>query len=369
MNGSDPEGLRVRVPPGLESIAAEELKTRGISVAESPGGVTMPLTHLHEVLLWSRVGSAVTRRMGTIRADRLPDGLRSLPWKHVIRRGQRIEVRAIGLRNRGIEKKCAAVVASMADPRNTRGARVPPARILLVARAGRVEVALVAANDLWKRGWRKIPGRAPLRENLAAGLLVAAGWSPDEWLVDPMCGSGTFAIEAAHRAIGRAPGGFRKFVAEFWPSFDSRAFDRSKKAARSAIGGTVRVVASDRSGSQIRACRANADTARVGRQIRIEQVAFEDLEPPAESGLVIMNPPYGQRLSASEKTYRFIGQQLADAWPGWRYAVLLPDASLVRCLPGRPHSSVMVDNGGKKVWLAVGAVSPHTSQVGGGRGR
>jgi putative N6-adenine-specific DNA methylase len=356
MSAPDPEGLRVRVPPGLEPIAAAELAERGIPAVETAGGITMPLVHLEDVLLWSRVGSAVTRRMGTVRAEKLPDGLRSLPWKHVIRRGQRVEVRAIGLRNRGIEKKCAAVVARMADPRQARGARVPPARILLIARGGRVEVALVAANDLWKRGWRKNPGRAPLRENLAAGLLAAAEWSPDEWLVDPMCGSGTFAIEAAHRAIGRAPGGFRTFAAEFWPSFDTRSFDRKRKQARAAIGGTVRVWASDRSGSQLRACRANAETARVARQIQMQQVAFEDLEPPAETGLLISNPPYGQRLAASESTFRFIGQQLADVWPGWRYGVLLPDASLVRCLPGRPRSSIMVDNGGRKVWLAVGVV-------------
>ncbi|MEZ4318632.1 MAG: hypothetical protein R3F61_14050 [Myxococcota bacterium] len=356
MTTADPEGLRVRVPPGLEPTAAAELRARGLVVKEEPGGVVMPVAHLQEVLLWSRVGSAVTRRMGTVKSDRLPDGLVSLPWKHVLRRGQRVEVRIVGRSTRGLDKKCEAVIAKRADPRQSGGGRIPPAKVLLVDRGGRVEVALVAGGDLWKRGWRKSPGRAPIRENLAAGLLLAADWNPTEWLVDPMCGSGTFPIEAAHRGLGRAPGAYRSFAAEFWPEFDAKAFERARKAARDASSGSVKVLGADRDPRQIAAARENAANARVDRQIRLEHTAFEDLEPPGSTGLVVMNPPYGHRLDATIKTYRFIGQQLADVWQGWRYAILLPDASLVKTLPGRPAVSIMLRNGGQQVWFAVGHV-------------
>ncbi|MCB9675709.1 MAG: hypothetical protein H6737_11365 [Alphaproteobacteria bacterium] len=357
MSTADPEGLRVRVPPGLESIAAAELRARGIEVTEEPGGLLTRVENLVEVLLWSRVASAVTRRMGTVRADRLPDGLVSLPWKHVLRKGQRVEVRIVGrVGRRGLEGKCEAVIAKLADPRQTRGARLPPAKVLLVDRGARVEVALVAGSDLWKRGWRKVPGRAPLRENLAAGLLMAAGWQPQEWLVDPMCGSGTFPIEAAHIGLGRAPGAWHGFAAEHWPSFDTAAFERARKVARAASGKSVHVLGADRDPRQIHAARANAGHAHVDRQIKLEHVAFEELEPPAKSGLVVMNPPYGNRLGATEKTYRFIGDRLAQAWSGWRYGILLPDASLVKCLPGKPAVTIMLANGGQKVWFAVGTV-------------
>jgi len=357
MSKAESDGLRVRVAPGLEPAAAAELAGRGLKVIEEPGGVRVPLAKLHEVLLWSRVGSAVTRHMGTVRANKLPEGLASFPWRQVLRRGQRIEVRIVGMPSRGLDRKCQAVIAKRADPRQARGGRAPAAKVLLVNRDGKVEVVITAGEDLWKRGWRRNPGRAPLRECLAAGLIQVAGWDPrTEALVDPMCGSGTFAIEAAHLGLGRAPGAYRSFAAEWWPCFDSTGFERAKKKARASRSRAIRVFGSDRDARQLAAARSNAENARVDRQISLKQCAFEELQPPDGSGLILMNPPYGQRLGASRKTYQFIGGQLRKAWSGWRFGVLLPDITLLGCLPGRPEVATMVRNGGQKVWFAVGRV-------------
>lgn len=353
MSAKQPRVLRLRVAPGLEELALADLRARGLKGEVEPGGVLFPLEALHEVLLWSRMGTAVTRRMGTVRPEKLPDGLVSLPWRRVLRRSQRVDVRLVGFNARGLEKKVAAVVGRLSDPSATRH-RAGDVRILLVKRSGRVEVVLEAARELFKRGWRKRPGRAPIRENLAAGLLTVAKWRPDEVLVDPMCGSGTFPIEAVSIGLGRAPGAWRSFACEAWPEFDAKAFAKRRQKARDAGQGQVRIYASDRSPRQLEDAKANAKSARAERHIRFENVAFEELEVPEERGLVIMNPPYGQRLAATESTYHFIGSVLADRWAGWRYGILLPDPKWVRCLPGRPRVSTMVQTGGRKVWFAVG---------------
>lgn len=350
------ETIRIRVPPGFEALAAGELVARGIPAVADAGGVEAPLSALQDVLLWSRIGSAVTRTMGRVPARQLPDSLRVLPWKRVLPPGQKVEVVLRELVGRGLDGKCAAVVARGASTRRLRAGGMPSCRVWLVNRDGKVDVAVEAAHELHKRGWRTSPGAAPLRENLAAGVLQALKWDPAEWLVDPLCGSGTIAIEGALAGLGRAPGAWGRFEAEWWPDFDAKAFEARRQAARKPTGGSVRVLASDRDARQIAAATANAARARVDRHVRIVTSPFEQLDPPAESGLVVMNPPYGERLQASLKTYHFLGAVLAERWAGWRYGVLVPDPTLARCLPGSPEVAVAFRNGGLRVWLLSGRV-------------
>lgn len=350
------ETVHVRVAPGMEPLATAELVARGVKAVEVPGGVDAPLASLPDILLWSRIGSGVSRVLGRVPANQLPDSLKVLPWKRVLGHGQKVEVELRELAGRGLDKKCAAVAArGAANTRLRRGAQ-PACRVWLVNRGGKVDVAVEAAHELFKRGWREQPGRAPLRENLAAGVLAALGWNASEWLVDPMCGAGTFPIEAATMGLGRAPGAWRHFEAEWWPDFDAKAFEARRQAVRKPTGGTVRILGSDRDARQMQAAIANAGRARVERHIRLEQVAFEDLDPPADTGLVVMNPPYGERLASSEKTFRFIGGTLTERWKGWRYGVLSPDPSFARCLPGNPEVALQFRNGGIRVWLLRGIV-------------
>lgn len=349
------ERVLVRVPPGLESLAAEELRARGLVVEVVPGGVDAPLSALPKILLWSRIGSGVSRTLGRVPAAQLPDILRVLPWKRVLGPGQKVEVVLRGLAGRGFDKKCAAVIARHASTRRLRTGEMPPFRVWLVNREGKVDVAVEAAHELFKRGWRTEPGKAPLRENLAAAVLRSLGWDRSEWLVDPMCGAGTFPIEAAGIGLGRAPGAWGRFPAEWWPDFDGRAFEAARQAARQVSGGSVRILGADRDGRQLTAAIANAARARVDRHVQLVGSDFAELEPPAASGLLVANPPYGERLASTERTFHFIGGTLSRRWSGWRYGVLVPDPTLVRCLPNA-EVSLGFTHGGMRVWVVKGTV-------------
>lgn len=347
--------VRVRVPPGLEELAAAELSERGCAVETVPGGVLGTRADLPKILVHSRIGSGVTMTLGRVRRDGLPDALRGMPWKNVLVSNQRVEVVLRNLRQRGIERKCQAVIARNAA-RRPGGARLPALRVWLIGDGDHIEVAVEAARDLWKRGWRTAPGRAPLRENLAAGVLRACGWNGSRPLVDPMCGSGTLGIEGALIALGRAPGGHRTFAAGFWPGDEKAAIGREqKKQSRSGAVPAIRL--SDRDARQLGAARANAERARVDRHVRIEQVAFADVQPPEQPGLLVTNAPYGDRIAATEKTFRHIGGVLEQNWSGWAYGILVPDVRLARFLPGANDTTLRFPHGGKKVVLVRGRIA------------
>lgn len=348
--------LRVRVAPGLEDIAAAELAAVGCEVEVVPGGVLAKEADLPKLLVHSRIGSGVTFQLGSVRMDKLPDALRGMPWRNHVNAGQKVEVVLRGVKGRNLNRKCEAVIARHAARGRGRGGRMPPVRVWLIGdgKGQKIDVAVEAARDLWKRGWRTLPGRAPLRENLAAAVLRAANWTGDEVLVDPMCGSGTLGIEAAHIALGRAPGAYRSFGASWWPNGVGKAIDQEKK--RKGKQKNARIWLSDRDGRQLHAARENAKKAHVDRHLKITELAFADLEPPSPEGLIVMNPPYGDRIAATERTYRAIADVLGHRWGGYRYAILLPDARLARFLPGQVDTGLFFPHGGKKVWLARGRI-------------
>src|SRR5690606_36128276 len=164
-----------------------------------------------------------------------------------------------------------------------------------------------AGDSLHRRGYRGPQGAAPLKENLAAAVLLRAGWpavaaAGNAGFVDPMCGSGTLAIEAALIAHDIAPGllrlrfGFERWLghdAELWASVRQRALERRERGRRA----DVRIAGFDRDAAQVRAARANAERAGLGGAVAFTQCALEDLPPaPVPTGLVAVNPPYGARL-------------------------------------------------------------------------
>jgi putative N6-adenine-specific DNA methylase len=203
---------------------------------------------------------------------------------------------------------------------------------------------------LHRRGYRTDVGEAPLRETLAAGVLALAGWRPDEPLVDPTCGSGTFVIEAALAATGRLPGARRAFACERWPVVDPAAVARLRAAERprpapAHLGG------SDVDSRAIAAATANAARAGVAGEVRlaVTPVAGAVL-PPGPRGLVVANPPYGRRLAprALADIYRAVGALARRG--GWRLAILGPDAALAEAA-GRPSRRLRLTNGGVPVGL------------------
>jgi putative N6-adenine-specific DNA methylase len=204
-----------------------------------------------------------------------------------------------------------------------------------------------AGAPLFKRGWRARIGAAPLRESLAGGLLLELGYDGSTPFLDPMCGSGTIAIEAALLAGRRAPGLGRTFAFEGWPGHAAArtVAVRERLDAMSRVP-PAPVLASDRNGGAVRLAGKNAEAAGMAGFVRIERRDAADVEPPPGPGTCLVNPPYGIRLDREvEQSWRSLGR-LIGRLRGWTVGVLAGDPALARLLPGRPARALEVQNGG-----------------------
>ncbi len=186
---------------------------------------------------------------------------------------------------------------------------------------------------LHRRGYREATAKAPIRETLAAALLLAADWRTDAPLLDPFCGSGTIAIEGALLARRIAPGLHRRFAFMEWPDFDAGLWRRvHADAAQAALPHVPSpILASDRDAGAIAAATANAARAGVAGDITFEQRALSAIEPPAEPGWVCTNPPYGVRVSeraALRNLYAQFGKVMRAKCAGWTVAMYSADARL-----------------------------------------
>ncbi len=204
-----------------------------------------------------------------------------------------------------------------------------------------------AGAPLFRRGWRARVGAAPLRESVAAGILLACGFSGDRPFLDPMCGSGTLAIEAALVAGRRAPGLGRTFAFERFPGHDAARAARVR-ARLSALARPVSVAirASDRNAGALRLARKNAEAAGVAEAIAFAREDAARVVPPPGPGLCAVNPPWGVRLDdAAADAWRALAA-LVPRLGGWDLAVLGPDRGLERLLPLAPIATTALRVGG-----------------------
>jgi putative N6-adenine-specific DNA methylase len=217
-------------------------------------------------------------------------------------------------------------------------------------------------RPLHRRGYRKATAKAPLRENLAASVLVASGWDPEsEALADPMCGAGTFGIEAAWMARDRAPGRDLKPAVIEWPGFPRKGFHQLQRELELGnVSNTVRIFSSDRNEGALKAARANAQRAGVEGDIRFQCQSINDpVELDCERGLVVLNPPYGKRigdLSRLHGLYKHFSKGLVQNYPGWRIAVVCPDKALAGRLAPGIQEVTRFRNGGIPVGLYLGEI-------------
>ncbi|HZA52365.1 MAG TPA: RNA methyltransferase, partial [Myxococcaceae bacterium] len=213
---------------------------------------------------------------------------------------------------------------------------------------------------LHRRGYRQEVSRAPLRETLAAGILRLATYRGDEPLWDPMCGSGTLAIEAAWIALRRAPGGDRSFAFQRWSGYDAAAFEAARAAARrrELPAPPAAIHASDINAGALGTARRNARRAGVLEhlQIRRADVTHPSELPPEPTGLLVTNPPYGKRVGDAgdlAPLYAALGALLRERLPRWRAAVLVPDLRLERALSLEVEDAFELLNGGIRCHLLV----------------
>lgn len=205
-----------------------------------------------------------------------------------------------------------------------------------------------SGEPLDRRGYRAVTTTAPVREQLAAACVLASGWDGRGPVVDPMCGSGTLLVEAAWIALGRAPGQLREgWAFERLPGFDARAFERVRREPISAPGPDVRLVGWDISAEAIRAARANLERAGVlDRAKLIRGAAFDGrLEPPPGPGLVVVNPPHGERIGTDTERWRALGDLLKQQFKGWKAAVLAGGPDRGKHIGLRPRRRIPVMNG------------------------
>ncbi|HHO52509.1 MAG TPA: hypothetical protein ENK18_16985 [Deltaproteobacteria bacterium] len=353
------------VQPGLEGLLQRELGALGLRGQTVEGGVIFDASTeaLHKVHLHARIPTRVWVRVGTFRAtslDALARGVRALGWRPYLHRRQDLSVRVttrssrLRFRDRIARKVEHAVCDAL---RSGPSGRRPHQGAGLLVRVidDQVEISVDASGEpLYQRGWRRDVGRAPLRENLAAAVLSLAGWRPDQPLLDPMCGSGTFCIEAATIAASRPPGQGRGFAFEAWPSHDRAAWARARQRSSPADPGAP-IVGSDRDRSVLDAARANARRAGVAARIGFEPRSVSELIAPAGPGLLVANPPWGERIRGAEATWRELGAALRGL-SGWRIALLVPRMPLLRHLGIRLERRATFSAGGIRIAVCTGVV-------------
>ncbi len=347
--------------PGLEPALERDLAALGLQgLRRVAGGVEFEGTeeHLWVANLGSRVASRVLLRVGTFRArgrTELTRKAAKLPWDRYLGPGHGFTVRATSRRSRLYHTGLLAEALTEAIEATTRATTArgsePSTIILLRGERDTFTVSVDTSGELLhRRGYRTHVTEAPLRETLAAGLLILGGWDPSVPLLDPMCGSGTIPIEAALLSEARWPGLGRSFAFQGWPSFDQGAFHGWLEALPHPTGHPgARISGSDLDETAVEVARRNAARARV--TVDFEVADFLELSPPSgQPGLVATNLPYGKRLSAGQ-LYGRIGQVLRARFQNWRVALLGPRSRSMRSFRLRWDRVTPLVNGGLKVAL------------------
>ncbi len=340
-------------PRGLEGVLCAELEQLGAqTVVAMPGGAGFagPFALCYRINLESRIASRVLWRVfhGSYGDEQdLYRAARELPWPDwfAARRTIKVKVSAQHCPLKSLDFVTLRIKDAVCDQfREATGARPsvdtrqPDIRIDAFLDHQDVTLYLDTSGEaLFKRGLRKAVTEAPLRENLAAGILRLTGWTGQQALLDPMCGSGTILMEAALMARHIAPGLGRRFAFEKLTNFDPRAWrelcevSRSRQAARTPLV----IYGSDLEGKALHAARANLEAAGLADAVALKQADVLALKPPAGEGVLVTNPPYGVRIGEEEALAEFyprLGDSLKRNFAGWRAYIFTADLRLPKLI-------------------------------------
>ncbi|MDE3150986.1 MAG: hypothetical protein KGL93_01935 [Gemmatimonadota bacterium] len=371
--------------PGLEPLVAAELTSLGDTPSLEPGGGGVAWTGDAESLcranLWLRTASRVVVRLARFRARafyELERHARRIPWERFVTPGSAVRFRVTCRKSRlyhsdAVAERFAAAIEHRLGAASAYSAREAAGdeeggeaerEQLFIVRIAHDECTVSADSSgalLHLRGYRQAVAKAPLRETLAAALLLAAEWKGDTPLLDPMCGSGTIPIEGAMIARRIAPGLRRQFACVEWPEFRREVFAGliAEAEERMLPRSPVAIAGSDRDAGAIDAARANAERAGVAADVEWSVRAVSAIEPPPTAGLVAANPPYGVRVGERHEIrnlYAQLGHVARRRAAGWRLAMLSPDARLTAQLGFAMRTVLTTTNGGIPVRMDVGEV-------------
>jgi putative N6-adenine-specific DNA methylase len=343
------QGFFASCPRGLEALLADELRGLGAQNAASvPGGVAFEgdMRTCYRANLESRLATRVLVRLARApyRGEQdVYDAALAVRWpewfseEHSIR----VDVNAIRSPLKSLEFATLRIKDAVCDRfRADRGrrpdvdTRSPQVRIHgFLDRASITLYLDTSGEPLHKRGYRKDAGEAPLKENLAAGIVRLTGWDASEPLLDPMCGSGTLAIEAAMMALAIPPGHARGFGFERLAGFDAKAWKEIREAAlaRAQAPRKLALFARDRYGDELKKARLNLEAAGLAPCVELKQADILDTSAPAGAGVLVANPPYGTRLgedAALAEFYPKLGDTLKKFYAGWRCYLFSADSRL-----------------------------------------
>jgi putative N6-adenine-specific DNA methylase len=379
--------------PGLEPFTAQELDRLVVSGSrltsrpeysaeeeergEEAGGVAFQGSprDIYRVNLHLRTASRVLIRLGAFYAAGFPElrrKARRLPWEDYLAPGKPVTLRVACHKSRlyhqaAVSERVAGAIADrLGRPapvvkfEEDAGGNLPQLIVVRLAE-DRCTMSIDSSGALLhRRGYRLATGKAPLRETLASGMLMASGWDRVSPLLDPFCGSGTIAIEAALLARQIPAGWNRRFAFMDWPSFDAEVWKTVLEEGKAAgPASSPNIMASDRDAGAVVTAQNNAKRAGVADGILFSCRSISAIEPPSGSGWVVTNPPYGVRVSRSRdlrNLYAEFGKVLRAKCPGWHVSLLCSSLQLLHSTGLEFSDTLSLVNGGLRVKLATGKV-------------
>ena len=350
--------------PGIEEITAKELRELGIERNVVPGGVEFEgdLKEVYLTNLWLRSASRILVRLCFFKAKHFAELVRKAskcPWSEFITPELPIKVRATSRHSKlyhtkAIEERILKAIKEAVgfEPKTT---TYEDEGTSVVVRFEN-DICTISINSsgalLHKRGYRVKDVEAPLRENLAAAMVLYSGWRGETPLIDPFCGSGTIPIEAAMIAANIPPGMKREFAFMKWKNFNRRLWEELKEEALKKIREvSVPILGFDIDPLAVEAAQLNAEAAGISRWVEFKNLSFPPLN--FERAVVITNPPYGVRLSAKNTRllYRQLGNWARNSFKEFKLLFLSPSRRLAQEVAPEAKMLTYFDNGGIKVGL------------------
>lgn len=365
--------------PGFEVQLADEIDALGgRKIKKTTGGAEFDATHrvFYRANYELRCANRIYLRVDEFRARDFPElynKTRRYNWERLLGGQNRVYIKGVARESHLMHSDRIAETVGhglrehfeedlkAAPPEGVE--KLDPNTQLVLARINddRCQLSLDSSGEhLYKRGWRQHPVEAPIRESLAAALLIRSGWNRRKPLVDPMCGSGTFLVEGAWLAGKRAPGDMREFAFQRWSNFRQPLWDDVVKCGRKRahLCDGIRFYGFDANPEAVEAARKNSELAGVGDCTEIRQADIAELVPPCDGrGTVIANPPYGERLdqgAGPQKVWQMLIERFAAHFQGWRLAIILPSDITPKHERLRFKEDIRFHNGGIRVrfWLA-----------------
>jgi putative N6-adenine-specific DNA methylase len=353
-----PRGLEALLQAELQSVGAKEIK-----LTDGGVGFAGELSVCYSANLHSRVATRILMQVGRgnyATEDDLYQAAYKLNWpnwfdvKHdfmVKVTGVKCPLKSLEFATLRIKDAVCDKFRQVVDARPYIDTKNPAVRIHAYLTAENYQLYVDTSGDaLYMRGNRKASIEAPLRENLAAGILQLSGWKAGQALLDPMCGSGTFLLEAAMISLNIAPGLKRNFGFEKLKNYESDTWKKIKNAALKNVKSVSfqKIYGSDNDLRAVRVARQNLSEAGLAEAVQLAQVDFTEVMPPAESGVLVANPPYGVRIGEDEALaalYPKMGEALKRKFAGWNAYFLTNDLRLPKLMRLTPSKRTPLFNG------------------------